>query len=568
MPFAETHHAALVPEMASAFVRGRTMAALLFMTRRQVITLLAAATGLLVTTASGHATMTEIRGGPGGSPFNLTCPAGQFLVGFQARAGGRIDALGILCAPYNASTKRFDGINRDPRMTGGKGGGPQESYCPPGEPMIGMRVVYTNGRGLDREYVNTVNLICPSTNLRVGFDKCIQSGESCNLDMRGRTSDQHMCQDEERATGIQGASGSAIDGMGLICGPLPAAPPASDGTASGPSPGGRPIHVTPGSGDRKFQLDTNLPGMDYRSQPLTGNNPQLCQQVCDNEAACKAWTFVKAGGQSARAMCWLKNDVPRAVRDANTVSGVKPVARQPIAYGFDMPGKDYRQVAASIFGDCQKLCEQEAQCKAWSWVPPGVQGPKAMCSLKNDVPPRVANPKAASGVKVASTSAPEAATPGATSRPGGALPLPPSAEQQSSASDERQRAANEAASAHAQRAANEQSSAAASSGPAANEQSSAGAAARPTANEQNGVLAGIDMPGKDYRNVELNDNANAPVACQSLCAQDAQCKAWTSVKAGVQGPKAMCWLKNDVPSRVSNPNTASGLKVARSPLPR
>jgi hypothetical protein len=76
------------------------------------------------------------------------------------------------------------------------------------------------------------------------------------------------------------------------------------------------------------------------------------------------------------------------------------------------------------------------------------------------------------------------------------------------------------------------------------------------------------MPGKDYRNVALNDNANAPVACQSLCAQEAQCKAWSWVKPGIQGPKAMCWLKNDIPSRVSNPNTASGLKVARSALQR
>ena len=83
------------------------MAALLFTTRRQVITLLAAATGLLVTTASGHATMTEIRGGPGGRPFNLTCTAGQFLVGFQARAGAWIDAPGLLCAPYKVSTQPF-----------------------------------------------------------------------------------------------------------------------------------------------------------------------------------------------------------------------------------------------------------------------------------------------------------------------------------------------------------------------------------------------------------------------------------------------------------------------------
>ena len=306
---------------------------------------------------------------------------------------------------------------------------------------------------------------------------------------------------------------------------------AGEAVLDAPPPGQRPIKTTGAPKDPTdpaFQPNTNLPGMDYRSRPLSGNDPLLCQDLCNGDAACKAWTFVKAGVQSARAVCWLKNDIPRPAHDINTVSGVKAGAKSanqsgpPVLYKVEMPGKDYRQVAASIFWDCRNLCHQEAQCKAWTWVAPGVQGPKAMCSLKNDVPARVTNDKAASGVKEGAS--PNAAQPNSVPRAATGTNPPPA-----------QPAAPRAGS----------------------------PPARPPASAESGIQTGIDMPGKDYRNVALNDNGNAPAACESLCAQEAQCKAWSWVKPGIQGPKAMCWLKNEIPPRVSNPNTASGLKVAR-----
>ena len=51
------------------------------------------------------------------------------------------------------------------------------------------------------------------------------------------------------------------------------------------------------------------------------------------------------------------------------------------------------------------------------------------------------------------------------------------------------------------------------------------------------VGAGVDMPGGDYSNFDL---ASAdPNLCQSACAGDQVCAAWTYVKPGVQGPKAL-----------------------------
>ena len=78
----------------------------------------------------------------------------------------------------------------------------------------------------------------------------------------------------------------------------------------------------------------------------------------------------------------------------------------------------------------------------------------------------------------------------------------------------------------------------------------------------------VDRPGGDYRNFELQ--FDAPGLCAGQCAQEAQCKAWTYVKAGVQGQKARCWLKSVVPQARSSTATISGLArgaTAQPPAP-
>jgi hypothetical protein len=80
------------------------------------------------------------------------------------------------------------------------------------------------------------------------------------------------------------------------------------------------------------------------------------------------------------------------------------------------------------------------------------------------------------------------------------------------------------------------------------------------ANAKLGPLAepNFDRPGQDYKNFELDSNANT---CEFACTKDAQCKAWTYVKPGVQGAKARCWLKTGVPPLRSNGCCISGLKA-------
>lgn len=299
---------------------------------RHVIAVVAGVIASFATMTLSHATTTEVKGGPGGGPFNLTCPAGQFLVGFHARAGAWVDAVGIICAVYNASTGRLEGMNREPRMTGGRGGGPQEAYCPVGEPIRKIGLAHTRGGGLPRQYVNTIDFFCAG-----GERRCISTGEGCGF-IRSKVAgsiiqkgvdykyDELACPAEERATGIHGGAGIYVDSIGLICGPLKASAAASSQPAPASS---KPIKIT--------------------GRPRDG----------------------EPGSKS----------------------------RPPVQFGFEMPGKEYRQVATSVWGSCQDLCQKETQCKAWSWFAPAVRGSRAMCSLKNDIPARVKNAKAASGVK-------------------------------------------------------------------------------------------------------------------------------------------------------------------------
>ncbi len=61
----------------------------------------------------------------------------------------------------------------------------------------------------------------------------------------------------------------------------------------------------------------------------------------------------------------------------------------------------------------------------------------------------------------------------------------------------------------------------------------------------------IDRPGMDYKSFDLA--SPDPNLCERACKEDPQnCKAWTYVKPGIQGPKARCWLKSGVPPAVKN----------------
>ena len=69
------------------------------------------------------------------------------------------------------------------------------------------------------------------------------------------------------------------------------------------------------------EIGMNRPGRDYRNFPVGSSNE--CQNACNAESKCQAWTYVRPGVQGASARCWLKHSVPGRVRNDCCTSGVK-----------------------------------------------------------------------------------------------------------------------------------------------------------------------------------------------------------------------------------------------------
>lgn len=189
------------------------------------------------------ASMTEVFGGPGGRAFSMTCEDGHFLVGLRARAGAWVDGIGLVCAPFDPESGKVASALVPAGWTGGTGGMAQEIACRRGEAVTAVGLAHTRGGGLERQYVNTVDIGCDHA---AQMDRCISSGEGCGQIPSRRVGMQSVsikhplipqigvktpdlskrveyrydglyCLDDEYATGIQGRSGVYVDAIGLIC---------------------------------------------------------------------------------------------------------------------------------------------------------------------------------------------------------------------------------------------------------------------------------------------------------------------------------------------------------------
>ena len=145
------------------------------------------------------------------------------------------------------------------------------------------------------------------------------------------------------------------------------------------------------------------PGRDYKNFNLPSDTPSLCEQACNSEAQCQAWTFVRPGFQGPAARCWLKNAIPAPKTDSCCVSGVKaaPTYQGTFEPNVNRPGKDYKNLGLQAADPqlCRQRCLADGQCRAWTYVKPGVQGPAPRCWLKNDVPLARIDVCCTSGVK-------------------------------------------------------------------------------------------------------------------------------------------------------------------------
>ena len=143
--------------------------------------------------------------------------------------------------------------------------------------------------------------------------------------------------------------------------------------------------------DQVRNANTDRPGFDVANFDIFPAPPLLsaeanCMERCRHSPMCLAWTFVKPGIQGPNARCWLKNRIPAARANNCCVSGVDPKTNEP---DTNRPGRDYRSfdlVGNYQVEQCVGQCENDSRCVAWTYVRPGVQGPRARCWLKNALP--------------------------------------------------------------------------------------------------------------------------------------------------------------------------------------
>src|SRR5688572_24583449 len=73
-------------------------------------------------------------GGGGGNRFEARCPAGQYLLGVNLRAGHEIDAIQPICGMLTAPTVAQPGSQMP--WYGGQGGSPAQVVCPSHTPVV------------------------------------------------------------------------------------------------------------------------------------------------------------------------------------------------------------------------------------------------------------------------------------------------------------------------------------------------------------------------------------------------------------------------------------------------
>ena len=135
-----------------------------------------------------------------------------------------------------------------------------------------------------------------------------------------------------------------------------------------------------------LEMNTDRPGMDYNSFDLAAANPTLCEQACNADPNCRAFTYVKPGVQGANARCWLKNDIPAATPSDCCVSGVKGSGASMNLTGVwncDDGGKYYiRQLGTAVWW----YGEQDPNTPSWSNVMHGTVSGNMIDAEWSDVP--------------------------------------------------------------------------------------------------------------------------------------------------------------------------------------
>lgn len=147
----------------------------------------------------------------------------------------------------------------------------------------------------------------------------------------------------------------------------------------------------------QYEPGFDRPGQDYHH--FSANGWQMCSTSCQTNDQCRAYTFVKPNAPDANGTCWLKSKVPSRKANGCCVSGVKIMS--PDEINVDRPGKDIKPgYPVNLPSSCERDCELNGNCQAWTFVKPGYQGNQAKCWLKSAKPAAVNNDCCISGYRM------------------------------------------------------------------------------------------------------------------------------------------------------------------------
>ena len=311
--------------------------------------------------------------------------------------------------------------------------------------------------------------------------------------------------------------------------------------------------------------NVNRPGQDLEQIVMEPGRRAQCEEECRNNPLCVAYTWVRPNVSGPKPVCWLKAEASAGKASDCCISG-KRVSTGPTFRGtrepsVDLTGRDYRQAVLPRADPalCAAACGRDGDCRSYTYVKPGVQGDKAVCYLKDSVPVRkVDSDCCVSGIKANALTTlrhlPDRDLPGgdyADFDVGGA------AECVLACRDDAQCRA----------ATYRKTTSTSSVGhcwlknavPNGVDNSRFSSWVKERGSEAMNISrANADLPGEDYVHIFPTGNeTQATQICKDSCGADSRCRAFAFVKAGVQSPNAVCYLKDKVPAQGRNDSCCS-----------
>jgi hypothetical protein len=148
----------------------------------------------------------------------------------------------------------------------------------------------------------------------------------------------------------------------------------------------------------KRVASADIYGFDLPNMPLKGSTLVLCEQACEANRDCKAYTFTRRN-----SACFLKSSGFRVLGNPQADAGYKTEIEASLHASTitvyertDLPGGDYKDLSSVTFEQCTDYCETDRRCASFTYT-----RRSSTCWLKSTVPTPKPFKAGISGVKAA-----------------------------------------------------------------------------------------------------------------------------------------------------------------------